>query len=155
MRRLVTLVSVVVLVDTMFYEAITPLLPYYVDRFGLSKSAAGALAAAYPAGTLLFSLPAGWLAVHLGVRRTLLGGLALMAASSLVFGFASTDWLLGAARFCQGVGSACTWAGGFAWLVAAAPYARRGEVIGTAFGAAIGGVTLGPVLGAIARAAGP
>ncbi|MEA2125883.1 MAG: hypothetical protein QOI80_2665, partial [Solirubrobacteraceae bacterium] len=152
MRRLLILVSAIILVDTMFYAAITPLLPYYADRFDLSKSATGALAAAYPAGTLLLSLPSGWIAARLGVRRTVLGGLALMAGSSLVFGFAGSAALLGGARFVQGVGGALTWAGGLAWLVAAAPAQKRGEVIGTAFAFALGGQLLGPVLGGAARA---
>ena len=52
MRRLLLLVSAIVLVDTMFYAAITPLLPSYSEDLGLSKSAAGVLTAAYPAGTL-------------------------------------------------------------------------------------------------------
>jgi MFS family permease len=83
-----------------------------------------------------------------------MAGLALMAVASLAFGFAETAWLLGSARFMQGVGSALTWAAGLAWLVGGSPAERRGEVLGTAFGAAVGGVLLGPVLGAAARAAG-
>ncbi|HEV2815317.1 MAG TPA: hypothetical protein VGW10_18825 [Solirubrobacteraceae bacterium] len=59
MRRLLVLVSAVVLVDVAFYSAITPLLPYYTELLDLSKSEAGALAGAYAAGTLLLSLPAG------------------------------------------------------------------------------------------------
>src|SRR3954468_9038716 len=153
MRRLVVLVSAVVLVDTMFFAAITPLLPYYSDRLDLSKSAAGMLAGAYPAGTLLFSIPAGWLAPRIGTRTTMIGGLALMAAASVAFGFADAPLLLGVARFLQGVGSAFTWAGGLAWLVGSTPTDRRSEALGTAFGAAIGGALLGPVVGAAARAA--
>ena len=59
MRRLVLLVAVVVLVDTMFYAAITPLLPHYASDLDLSKAAAGVLTAAYAAGTLLGSFPGG------------------------------------------------------------------------------------------------
>ncbi|HEX8053648.1 MAG TPA: MFS transporter, partial [Thermoleophilaceae bacterium] len=69
MRRLLLLVCAIVLVDTMFYAAITPLLPHYSDELGLSKAEAGVLAAAYPAGTLLGSLPSGWLAVRIGAKR--------------------------------------------------------------------------------------
>jgi MFS family permease len=154
MRRLVALVSAIVLVDTMFYAAITPLLPYYAGRFDLSKSAAGALAAAYPAGTLLLSLPSGWIAARVGVKRTVLAGLALMAVASVAFGFAESAALLGGARFVQGVGGALSWAGALAWLVAAAPADRRSEMIGTAFAFALGGQLLGPILGAAARSAG-
>ncbi len=64
LRRLLVLVSAIVLVDVAFYSAITPLLPYYTDLLDLSKSEAGALAGAYAAGTLLLSLPAGLLDEH-------------------------------------------------------------------------------------------
>jgi MFS family permease len=142
-------------VDTVFYAAITPLLPRYSDDLDLSKAAAGVLAAAYPAGTLLASLPAGWLALRIGVKPTVLLGLALLGATSVAFGLADDVATLDAARFLQGVGGAASWAGGLAWLVAAGPAERRGELIGTAFGAAIGGALLGPVLGAAANATSP
>ena len=78
MRRLFLLVSAVVLVDTMFFAAVAPLLPHYSDELDLSKTAAGVLTAAYPAGTFAGALPAGWLAARWGVKPTLLLGLALL-----------------------------------------------------------------------------
>lgn len=155
MRRLVLLVSAIVLVDTMFYAVVTPLLPTYADELGLSKAAAGILAAAYPAGTLLGAIPAGLLAAHLGAKPTVLLGLGLLAVATLTFGFANDVLVLDGARFVQGLGGACSWAGGLAWLVEAAPPERRGELIGTALGAAIGGSLLGPVVGAVAEATSP
>jgi MFS family permease len=155
LRRLFLLVAAVVLVDTMFYAAITPLLPHYADELDLSKSAAGVLSASYAVGTLVGSLPAGWLAVRAGVKPTILSGLALLAGSSLVFGFAEHVALLDGARLVQGIGGACSWAGGLAWLVAAAPSDRRGGLIGSALAAAIAGVLLGPVLGGAATVLSP
>jgi MFS family permease len=155
MRRLVILVAAIVLVDTMFYAAIAPLLPYYKHNFDLSKSAAGVLAAAYAAGTLIGSIPAGWLAARIGVRKAVLAGLSMMIVSSVAFGFARSVAVLDVARFVQGVGGAASWAAGLAWLMARAPSSRRAEMIGTALAAAIAGGLLGPVLGTAASQTSP
>ena len=154
MRRLVAFACLVVFVDTMFYAAITPLLPELSDQYGLSKTAAGVLAAAYPAGTFVGALPGGWLAARWGVRPTVLLGLGLMVASSVVFAVADRTVVLDLARFAQGVGGAATWAGALAWLIGAAPRERRGELIGTALAAAVAGALFGPALGALADAIG-
>ena len=154
LRRLVWLVGAIVLVDTMFFAAITPLLPEYSERLDLSKSAAGVLSASYAVGALVGSLPAGWLAARWGVRPTVLLGLAVLGVSSVVFGFADNVVLLAAARFAQGAGGGGLWAGGLAWLMAAAPRDRRAELMGSALGAAIFGALLGPALGAAASVVG-
>jgi MFS family permease len=155
MRRIFLLVAAVVLVDTAFYAAIVPLLPHYTDELGLSQTAAGVLTASYAAGTLVASLPGGLLAARIGVKPTLISGLSLLAVTSLIFGHATDTAVLDAARFAQGVGGALSWAGGLAWLIQVAPESRRGELIGGAISAAIGGVLLGPVLGAAAVELGP
>ena len=155
MRRLFLLVAAVILVDTMFYAAITPLLPTYRDELGLSKTAAGVLSGSYAAGTLLGSLPVGALVARLGAKPTLLAGLALMSATSVAFGFAENIVVLDTARFLQGIGGACSWGAGLAWLIGTAPPERRGELIGGAIAAALVGVLLGPVLGGAATLASP
>jgi MFS family permease len=154
MRRLFLLVSAVVLVDTMFFAAVAPLLPHFSDELGLSKTAAGVLTAAYPAGTFAGSIPGGWLAARWGVKPTLLLGLSMLGVTSLVFAFANSIQLLDAARFVQGIGGACMWGAGMSWLVSAAPSERRGELIGSALAAAIVGVLFGPVLGGAATLVG-
>jgi len=150
MRRLLLLVSALVWVDTLLYSALTPLLPHFEDTLGLSKAWVGVLVAAYAAGALVGGLPGGAAAARLGARRAVLVGLALMGLASLGFAFADGFWTLAGARFLQGVGSGFTWAGAFAWLLAATPSGRRGEVIGTAMGAAVFGALLGPAVGGAA-----
>ncbi len=154
MRRLLVFASTMVFFDVAFYAAIAPLLPDYVANFGLSKAEAGVLAAAYAAGTLLASLPAGFVATRMGPRRTVIGGLLLLGASSLVFGLAHEIALLDAARFAQGISGALIWSGALTWLITTAPPEHRGSVIGTALGTAVAGALIGPILGAIAAEVG-
>jgi len=153
-RGLLPLICAAVLVDTVFFTALTPLLPHYVHSLGLSKAGAGFLVGAYPVGTLVGALPGGVLATRLGVRPAVLLGLAVMSAATLVFGFDSSAHVLDGARFVQGVAGACTWAGSLAWLAAAAPADRRGRALGVAFSAALGGALVGPVVGAVASRVG-
>jgi predicted MFS family arabinose efflux permease len=154
MRRLLLLASTIVFIDSAFYAAITPILPQLAGEFGLGKTGSGILVAAYPAGTLAGALPGGLIASRLGVRPTVLIGLALMVVTSVAFAFGDSIVVLDTARFVQGLGSALSWAGAMGWLIGSAPAERRGAMIGSAMGAAILGVLLGPVLGGAAHAFG-
>src|SRR5215831_520972 len=103
MRRVLALTSSIVLVDTLFFAALTPLLPHYAHELGLSKAGAGVLQAAYPAGAFVGAIPSGLVASRMGVKATAIVGLCCVAVTSAVFGFATSAWLLDAARFVQGV----------------------------------------------------
>jgi MFS family permease len=154
-NRLRLLVGAVVIVDTALYAALVPLIPHYTDEFGLSKTVAGALVAAYAAGALVGAIPAGLVASRYGPRSAVLGGLTITAVASVGLGLAQDELVLGAARLLQGLGSALSWAGALSWIVAATPRSRRGEMLGAAVGTAIFGALLGPVLGAAASVVGP
>ncbi len=147
-------VGVVVFVDTMFYAAIAPLLPALSHELRLSKLSAGVLTASYPIGTLVGAIPGGILAARIGPKQAVCLGLTLLAGSTLAFGFLDNAAALDVARFVEGLGGACSWAGGLAWLVAESPPERRGTLIGAALGAAIGGALFGPVIGTAADAVG-
>jgi len=153
-RRLLLLTSAVVFFDTLFFAALTPLLPHFAHELGLGKTGAGVLAAAYPAGAFLGAIPSGIVAARLGMKPTVVAGLAIVALCTVLFGIATEAWQLDAARFAQGVASAFSWTGAIGWLVAEAPPGRRGRLIGRAFAAAVVGALFGPVLGGIAAIAG-
>src|SRR5919204_1209175 len=150
MRRVLVFVSAIVCFESTLYTVLAPLLPRFSDQFALSKSAAGALVAAYAAGALVGAVPSGLLTTRIGVKATAVGGVVLLGAASIAFGLAPDAAAVFAARFVQGCGSSLAWTGGFAWLVALAPEARRGEVIGVAVAGALAGTLLGPALGTLA-----
>ena len=153
-RRLLALSCAIVLVDTIFYAALYPLVPYFRDEFGLSKSIVGILSGAYGAGVLVGSVPSGFLASRFGVRVTAIIGLTLMAMTSVMFALVDTTWLLVLSRFAGGFGSALSWVAAFTWLVDRAPEERRAESIGVMISAAVVGALLGPVLGSVAATVG-
>lgn len=154
MSRLLLLVSSVIFVDAMLFTALTPLVPGYADEFGLSKTGAGLLVGAFGAGALLGGVPGGIAAAKLGPKSAVVGGLVVLAVASFAFAAADSAATLGAARFVQGFSSTTTWAGALAWVTVATPRSKRGEVIGTAFGAAVFGAVLGPMFGGVAETVG-
>ena len=70
--------STAVLFEALSYSAIAPLLPHYADTLDLSKSGAGALVGSYTCGSLAGALPGGLLANRVGVKQTLVVGLAIL-----------------------------------------------------------------------------
>src|SRR5919107_2160106 len=149
-RRLLALSCAIVLVDTIFYAALYPLVPYFEDKLGLSKSVVGVLSGAYGAGVLAGSVPGGYLASRSGVRVTAVVGLTLMSVTSVLFALADSTWLLVLARFIGGFGSALSWVAAFTWLVDRAPEERRGGLLRGVMSAARVGGPLRPVLRSVA-----
>ena len=154
MRRLLILTCAIVLVDTVFYAALVPLVPYFTEELGLSKSTVGIVSGAFGVGVLLGSVPGSYVAGRFGVRPTALGGLLLLSLASFFFGLAEATWQLVALRLAAGVGSAFGWISALTWLSEKAPEERRGQMIGTLLSAAVVGALVGPVLGAAAATLG-
>jgi MFS family permease len=154
MRRLLAFVSTIIFVDVMLFTALTPLIPRYAEEFDLSKVGAGVLVGAFGVGAIVGGILGGLAAAKLGPKRAVVAGLVLLGLASLAFAGATSAETLVAARLVQGLSSTITWAGALAWLAVTAPRERRGEVIGTAFGAAVFGAVLGPMFGGIAEVVG-
>lgn len=153
-RRVLVLAAAVGFVEALLFAVLAPLLPSFEEQLGLSKAGAGLLTAAYAAGAFAGALPSIWAARRLGVKATVVAGLFLLALSSAAFTVPDSAWLVFAARFGQGFGSAFAYTGALAWVTAVAPPARRGGAIGIAFAAAFSGALVGPLVGAAAEWAG-
>jgi MFS family permease len=150
LRRLLAVVCLVQIADLSLVQAITPLLPYYADRFDFEQSESGRLVAAFAVGALVSAIPAGMLCSRVGVRATVVVGCLLMGATSLAFGFAGSLPALEAARVGQGIANSIAWTGAIAWIAAAAPRDRRAGLLGITFGVAVVGLLAGPALGVLA-----
>jgi MFS transporter, DHA1 family, solute carrier family 18 (vesicular amine transporter), member 1/2 len=139
----------VVFMDALLMFAIVPLLPGYVRELHLSKTQAGLVVGIYSGAVLVGSLPVGYLAARVGARRLTIFGVALLAVATFGCGFATSFWVLLAARVGQGLSSAVSWTAGMAWLSEASEPGSRGRVLGTAMSFATVGGLLGPVAGGL------
>jgi MFS family permease len=153
--RVAWIVGAVIVLDAVFFAAVTPMLPYYTERFDLTDSGSGVLSAAYAAGVLTGALPSGWLGVRVGPHRLLLAGLAVKSVANLAFALGDDIVLLDSARYVQGMAAACCWVGAMGWLLPLTPAADRGRTIGLTTGLGYSGALLGPLIGTAAAAVGP
>jgi predicted MFS family arabinose efflux permease len=145
----------VIVFDSLFYNVLVPLLPYYAGRFDMTGTLAGLLMGAFGAGTLAGIMPSVIVTSRHGARATVVIGLLLTALASLAFAAGADPLELAAARFMQGVGSGIIWTGALAWVVSVAGEGRRGTAIGDLLAAGVAGQLTGPVCGVIGAFFGP
>lgn len=130
--------------------ALLPLLPLYVRHRGGSDVIVGAVMAAYFAGAFVFQYGAGRLSDRLGRLPVLVGGVLAYALGSLLFllpGPAALDVVF---RGLQGAGAGAAMVAALAMIAHAVPLTYRGRAAGRLYGAELGGLAVGPVLGSIA-----
>jgi DHA1 family multidrug resistance protein-like MFS transporter len=128
-------------------SAMVPLLPRFVDRFGLSTVAAGALLSVLSILMLATSVPIGMLADRTGPRRLVLAGVAGLAVSSLMQGLASNYWMLLGGRGLLGLADATALAAALVWLSNLGGSARsRAVVLGASVTVGGAGFSLGPLV---------
>ena len=150
MRRLVIFLAASAAVQGVLFSALAPLLPSVEREFGLSKAQAGLLVGMFAIGQGVAALPVALLAARVSVKRFVLAGLTMLALATAAFGLSDSFAELLLTRFLQGACAGLCLASGYAWLVAAVPGRRRGEMIGILSGAASAGQLLGPVIGGVA-----
>jgi len=101
--RLIVL-FVVAFVDMVGSVMILPLLPFYATDFGANATIVGILISAFSLAQLLFAPYWGRMSDRLGRRPAILFGLGITAVAYLVFGFATSVFLLLVSRVVQGIG---------------------------------------------------
>src|SRR5687768_3106355 len=102
--------------DLVAYSVAVPILPDYATRFNASPTTIGLLFASFGVTLLVLSIPMGVLSDRLGRKGPMIFGLALLAASTLAFAYATSLPILFVARLLQGAADGMTWIVGFALI---------------------------------------
>ena len=143
----VAFVSFAAFTDLVAYSIAVPVLPDLSRRFGASPTTIGFLFAAFGVTLLGVSVPIGSVSDRMGRKTPLVGGMIVLAGSTVLFAFAdSLAWLF-AARLAQGAADAVTWVVGFALIADLYGPAERGRVMGFVMSGTSLGLMIGPSLG--------
>jgi len=148
-------VAIGLFTDLFLYGLIVPVLPFVLqDRIGVPEnevqSHVSALLAAYAGASVLFSLPAGWLADRTDARQTpFLAGLAALLAATILLAFGQSIAVLVIARVLQGTSAALVWTVGLAMVLDTVGPENLGKVFGSIFSFISVGELMAPVLGGV------
>src|SRR5437870_10108842 len=143
----VALVTFATFTDIVAYSVAVPVLPDLSRRLGASPTMIGFLFASFGVTLLTVSLPMGAVSDRIGRKAPMVGGLAALAAATLLFAFAdSLPWLF-AARLVQGAADAVTWVVGFALIADLYGDDERGRMAGIVMSGTSVAIMIGPSLG--------
>lgn len=147
-RRLAVLIAVN-LVDMIGFMMVLPLLPFYALKLRATPETIGWLIASFSIAQLLAAPIWGRLSDRYGRRPALLIGLSASAVAYLVFGLASSVWLLFLSRLVQGAGGGTTGVAQ-AYVADTVEPAHRARALGWLSAATSAGVMVGPAIGSFA-----
>ena len=147
-RKRLFSILLVVFIDLLGFSLILPLLPYYAETFNASEFTTGLLIASYALMQLIGAPILGRLSDRYGRRPVLLVSVFGTFIGFLLFGFATSLWILFAARILDGItGGNLSVAQAYISDVTDAKNRAKGlGHIGAAFGF---GFIIGPVTGGI------
>ena len=122
-------------------------LPFYAERIGIGLAMIGLLIAAYDLAEIISKPIFGALADRQGMKRTMLIGIVVFIAASLLYLVIDPRWLL-AVRFLQGIGAAALSAVSLA-LVGVYYRQERGRAFGVYNALKGAGYVVSPLLGGL------
>lgn len=126
---------------------IVPVMPAYLQVFGVGGQVLGFLIAGFALAQFLFSPVAGDLSDRHGRKMFIIGGLIVYGSSQILFGLASDVWVLFLARFLSGTGAAFIMAPIMAFVADITTYEERGKGMGMIGAAMSLGFMVGPGVG--------
>jgi multidrug resistance protein len=147
-RRLAVLIAVN-FVDMIGFMIVLPLLPFYALKLNATPETVGQLIAAFSIAQLVAAPLWGRMSDRYGRRPALLIGLSASAVAYVVFGFASSIWLLFLSRLVQGAGGGTTGVAQ-AYVADTIEPGDRARALGWLSAATSAGVMVGPAIGSFA-----
>lgn len=148
MRRLWVLMAVC-FVDMMGLMLVAPLMPFYALDLKAAEWLVGPLIASFAVAQLVSSPIWGKFSDRYGRRPAMLIGLAASAFAYVIFGFATSLWMLFASRIVQGLGGGTTGVA-HAYVADTMEPAERAKALGWLSAATSAGVVIGPFIGSAA-----
>lgn len=130
--------------------AVLPTLPVFLEQKGAGPALVGVAMAAFFVAGVIFQYPFGRLTDRIGERPVLVAGLSVYAVASLAFLLPVSPWACVATRFLQGVGSGAVTVAALAAVGRHVPADSKGKAFARVYAGDIGGLAVGPLLGAIA-----
>ncbi len=146
-KRQLVILALTLLMVMVGFGIILPILPFYAESLGASATHLGLLFASFSLMQFLFSPFWGRYSDRIGRRPVLLVGLAGMALSFVLFGLATSLWMLYVARMLGGMLSSAVLPTAMAYVADSTGPEQRGQGMGL-MGAAMGlGLIFGPAIG--------
>ncbi|KAI1412084.1 MFS transporter-like protein [Hypoxylon sp. FL1857] len=150
---IIATVAVGLFTDLFLYGLVVPVLPFMLrNRLSIPdneiQSYVSNLLAAYAGASVIFSVPAGWVADRTSSRQApFLSGLAALLAATIMLAFGRTVAVLFAARVLQGISAAVVWTIGLAMILDTVGPENLGKVVGSIFSFISVGELMAPVIG--------
>lgn len=126
---------------------IVPVMPAYLEIFGVGGQVLGFLIATFALAQFLFSPIAGDLSDRHGRKIFIIVGLVIYGCSQILFGLATEVWILFVARFLSGLGAALIMPPIMAFVADITTYEERGKGMGMIGAAMSLGFMVGPGFG--------
>lgn len=136
-------------VDMLGFAIVFPLLPFYAKTLGASPLTIGILISSFSIAQMATAPLWGRVSDRYGRRPVLLIGLTAAGMAYIVFGLASTVWLLLLSRTVQGAGGGTTGVVQ-AYIADSTEPSERARGLGWLSAATSAGVMIGPAIGSLA-----
>ncbi len=131
------------------YGVVAPAMPHLARRFGVSIEAVTFLVTVFSLSRLCFAPAGGALVQRWGERRIYIGGLLVVAVSTMACAFTETYWQLLLLRVVSGIGSALFYVSALGLMIHISPVDARGRVAGIFTTSFMVGVVCGPAVGGL------